>query len=105
MQTVQVDGGEDVGNIGSGDVELGEQFDFAAGDGRLHTQLARNGDEIFLQDLERDDAGSGAAVLGYKGECAALLAGRGLIVGVNEDVGVEEATDGHCLGENEFRRD
>ena len=46
-------------------------------------------------------------MLGDEVESAALLRGRGLIVGVDEDVGVEKATNGHYLDlvENEFRRD
>lgn len=97
VKAVQINGGEDVGDIWSGDVELGEQFDFAAGDGRLHMQFSGGGDEIFLQDLERDYAGAGAAMLGYEIDGAALLGGRGLIVSVDEDDGVEEATSGHYL--------
>jgi hypothetical protein len=34
-----------------------------------------------------------------------LLGGHAFIVGVNKDVGVEEATSGHRLVENESRRD
>lgn len=97
VEAVQVDGGENVGNIGRGHVELGQQFHFASSDGRLYAQLAGYGNEIFLQHLERDDAGAGAAMFGYKFESAALFGGRGLVVGVNEDVGVEEAAGGHRL--------
>ena len=36
VEAVQVDGGKNVGNLGRGNVELGEQLNFAAGDGRVY---------------------------------------------------------------------
>ena len=42
MKTMQVDGGHNVRRLSSSDVELGEQFDFAAGDARINVQLPRD---------------------------------------------------------------
>jgi hypothetical protein len=56
VEAVPADGGEDIGNVGSGDVEFGEETGFAACDGGVHAQFARDGDRAFLQDPERDYA-------------------------------------------------
>ena len=42
VKTMQVDGGHNVRHLWSGDVELGEQFDFAAGNARINVQLPRD---------------------------------------------------------------
>ena len=78
MEAVQVDGGEDFGDVGSGDMELDQEFDFAAGDGRFHMQFAGDVNEIFLQDLERDYAGAGATMLGDEARARRCLAGAAL---------------------------
>ncbi len=100
VKPLEIDGSEDVGDFGSGDIELGEQFDLPARNARIKVQLARDGDEILLKHLQRHNAGSGAAVFSQEIEGAALLRGRSLVVRVNQDIGVEEATSAH-----EFRFD
>jgi len=97
VKAVQVDGGENVRDFGSGDVELSQKFNFAAGDARFNAQLLCDRDEIFLQHLQRHDSRPRPPVLGHEIEGASLLGGHAFIVGVNKDVGVEEATSGHRL--------
>jgi hypothetical protein len=89
--------GQNVCDLGSGDVELGQQFDFAAGDDRVYAQLFRHRYEVFLQHLHGYRSGSGTAVFGYELEGAVLLCRRGFVVGVDEDVGIEEAAGGHLF--------
>ena len=36
MEAVKVDGGQDIGDFGSGDIQLGQQFDLPACDLRLN---------------------------------------------------------------------
>jgi len=48
---MQVDGGHNVRRLSSSDVELGEQFDFAAGDARINVQLPRDCGEILMEHL------------------------------------------------------
>lgn len=100
MQEVKVDGGQNIGHVGSGNVEFGEQFDFPARDALIHAQLPRDRNEIFLQDLERHHAGPCAPVFGHKIQGPTLFCRSSLIIRINQDVGIEEATSGH-----ELRRD
>ena len=100
MEPVQVDRGEDVPNPGSGNVELGQQFDLAAGNGRINVEFSRYRDEILLKYLQRHNACPRAPMLRYEIEGSTLLHRRRLVVRVDEDVRVEEATSAH-----ESRRD
>src|SRR5580700_11059053 len=95
MEAVEVDCGENVGDLGCSDVELGEQFHLAACDARVNAQFLRDRDEILLKDLHRHNAGPGAPVLGYEIDGPALFCRRRLVVCIDEDVGVEEATNAH----------
>ena len=70
---MEVDGGKDVGNFGSSNIELGEQFDFPASNVRINAQLSRDSDEILLQYLERNHAGSATSVFRQEIEGASLL--------------------------------
>jgi hypothetical protein len=95
MEAVEVDCGENVGDLGCGDVELGEQFHLAACDARVNAQFLRDRDEILLKDLHRHNSGPGAPMLGYEIDGPALFCRRRLVVCIDEDVGVEEATNAH----------
>ena len=64
MQEVKVDGGQNIGYIGGGNVEFGEQLDLSPGNALIHAQLPRDRNEIFLENLQRHDTGSCAPVLG-----------------------------------------
>jgi hypothetical protein len=88
VQPVEVDGSQDIGHLGSDDIELGEQFDLAAGNARLNMQLSRDGNEMLLQHLQRHDAGPRTPVRGHQIEGAPLLCRSFLVVRVNEDIGV-----------------
>lgn len=95
MKAMKVDGGKDVGNVGDSNIELGEQFDFPASNARINVQFPRDGDEILLQHLERHNAGSPTPVHCQEIEGASLLRWCSLVVRVNENIGVEEATGAH----------
>ena len=92
---MEVDGSENVGDFRGGNIELGERFDLPASNPRIDTQFARDRHEIFLQYLQRHNAGSGPAVLGHEVDRTPLLRRRCLVVCVYQDVGVEEATSAH----------
>jgi hypothetical protein len=66
VKAVQIDRCQDICDFGGGYVEFGKQFDLAAGNADIHLKLARDGDEIFLQHLQRHDPGLRAPVLGDK---------------------------------------
>jgi hypothetical protein len=104
VKTVQVDRGENVCDFGSGDVELGEQFDFAARNARVHLQLPRHRHKIFLKHLQRHNSGPPPPVLHHKIEGPLLFRRIRFVIRVNQDVGIEEATSRHCLAGNESRR-
>jgi len=95
VKPVEIDGGENVSQVGRGHVELGEQFDFSASNAGIDVQFSRDGDEILLQHLQRHNAGPGTAVLCHEIEGASLLRRRRLVVRVDENVSVEEATSAH----------
>jgi hypothetical protein len=51
MKAVEVDGSEYVRDLGSRDIELGQQFDFPARNLRINMEFPRDGNEILLQYL------------------------------------------------------
>ena len=48
MKAVEVNGSQYVRDLGSGNIELGQQFDFPARNLRINVQLPRDSDEILL---------------------------------------------------------
>jgi hypothetical protein len=100
VEPVQVDSGKNVRDLGCSDIELSQQFDFAASDTRINGEFARDGDEILLEHLQRDDAGARTPVLSNQVEGASFLRRCSFIVGVDKNIGIEEAT-----GALEFRFD
>jgi len=100
MKAVKVDSGQDVGDVRCGNIELRQQFDFAASDAGINVQFASDGDEILLQHLQRYNARARKPVLGNQSEGAPLLCRRRFVVGIDKNIGVEEATGAH-----EFRFD
>ena len=97
---MEIDSGQNIRDVGSGDIQLGQQFDFAASNTRVNVQFSSNDDEILLQYLQRYDASSRTSVLGNQIESATLLRRCSFVVGVHENIGIEEATGAH-----EFRFD
>lgn len=63
MEAVEVDGGEDIANVGSDHIKFGQQLHLSPRKGRIHAQLAGHGNEIFLQHLDRYHSCSPAPVL------------------------------------------
>ena len=95
MKPVQIDGGQDVGNFGSGNIEFGKQFDLPTCDARIHVQLLGDGYEILLQHLQGNDSGSRSPMFGYQGESTPLFGWSGFVVRIDENVGIEETTSAH----------
>ena len=95
MKPVQIDGGEDVCDLRSGNVELGEQFNLATRNPRINLKFSRDRDEIFLQHLQRQDSGPVAPMFRYKIEGASLLRGCSLVIRIDKHIGIEEATSAH----------
>jgi hypothetical protein len=85
---------------GAATSNLSQQFDFAASDARINVEFASDGDEILLEHLQRHDAGARTAVLSNQVEGASLLRRCSFVVGVDKNIGIEEATGAH-----EFRFD
>ena len=83
METVQVDGGQDVIQLRDDNVELSQQFNFAASDCCINVQLPRHRNEVFLENLEGYDAGARTAVLRQQMECAPALRWLRSVVCVN----------------------
>src|SRR2546426_550596 len=61
----------------------------------VDTQLPGNGDEVLLEHLRRHDSGATPKAIGINLEGATLLFARIVVVRVDQDVGVEEATVAH----------
>ena len=90
MEAVQVNGPEDVVQAGPHEVELAEELGLPACDLGADAKLPRGSDEVLLQDLGRQHARALADVpLEHLARDRALRPGVG-VVGVDEDVGVEE---------------
>jgi hypothetical protein len=64
VKPVEIDSSQNIRDVWGGNVELGQQLDFTASDMRINVQFASDCNEIFLQDLQRYNAGSVAPVLG-----------------------------------------
>ncbi len=95
MQPVQVDGGENIGDVWSGDVELGQHLDLAARNAGVDMQLSREVHEILLQYLQGNNTGPRSPVIGGEIARASLLRGCRFVVRVKEDVRIEETTSVH----------
>jgi hypothetical protein len=100
VEPVQVDSGQNVGDLGCSDIKLSQQFDFAASDTRINVEFASGSDEILLEHLQRHDAGARTPVLSNQVEGASLLRRCSFVVGVDKNISIEEATGAH-----EFRFD
>ena len=92
---MQIDRSQNVRDFGRGHIELGQQFDLAAGNRRVHLEFLRYGYKIFLQHLQRDDTRPRTPVLSDKIQRLPLFCGIGLVIGIDEYVGVEEAAGRH----------
>jgi hypothetical protein len=90
VKAVQIDGPENVGDFWKCDVKLGDQFDFPTGDAWVKVQFAGDRDEILLEHLQGHNSGPGAAMFCDEIEGASLLGRSGLVVRVDENVGVEQ---------------
>jgi len=95
VEAMQVDGCEDVCDLGSGDVELGEQFNLASGNARIHMQFPCDRDEILLEHLQRHNSSPRSPVFGYQIEGGPLFRRRRLVIRVDENIGIEETTSAH----------
>jgi hypothetical protein len=95
MEPVQVDGSENIGDLGGGDVEFGQQFNLAADNGCLYAQFPCGRDKIFLENLKRHNPRPRATVFGDKIKGPALFRRRRLVIRVDQDVRIEEATSAH----------
>jgi hypothetical protein len=100
VEPMQVDSSQNVGDLGCSDIKLSQQFDFAASDTRINVEFASDSDEILLEHLQRHDPGARTPVLSNKVEGASLLRRCSFVVGVDKNIGIEEATGAH-----EFRFD
>jgi len=65
VKPMQIDGRENICDLRNGDVKLSQQFNFSPGDLAIDPKFARDGDEVFLQHLQRYHAGSAAPVFGH----------------------------------------
>lgn len=52
MKTMEVNGSENIGDLGGRDVKLSEEFNLSTGDLRINPQLSRHCYKIFLKNLE-----------------------------------------------------
>jgi hypothetical protein len=61
----------------------------------VEVKFAGDGDEIFLQYLQRHHAAPRSPVLGNEFDSSTLLRRRSPVVRVNKDIGIEETTTAH----------
>ncbi len=99
VKTVQVNGRENILQVRSDNVEFSDQLDFAPRPFSIDAEFARRNHKVFLEDLERNDARSIAPVLDEEFARAPLLDRIGIVINIDQDIGIEEATSAH-----EFRR-
>ena len=95
VKPVQVDSSQNIRGFRSGNIELGEQFDFSARYARVNAQLACDRNKIFLEHLQQDNPGSPAPVFGHKIDGASLLSWRSHVVRIYEHIRIEETTSAH----------
>ena len=95
MQSVQVNRRENVANLGNDDVEFSKQLNFATRHICVEMKFLRCTGEVLLQDLERYHSSLLPSVFGKQVQRAALLRRIGPIVGIKENVRIEEATSAH----------
>src|SRR6185437_9923283 len=97
VKAVQVNRSENVSNMRRGNVKLSQKLYLAPGHFRIHPQLMGHGDEIFLQYLHGNHAATRPPMLSYQINCALLLRSRELVVGIDQNVGIEKAANAHMV--------
>jgi hypothetical protein len=95
VEPVQVDRGENIGYLGGGDIEFGQQLNLAADNVCLYAEFPCGRDKIFLENLKRHNPGPRAPVFRHKIKGPALFRRRRLVISVDQDVRIEEATSAH----------
>lgn len=95
VEPVQVDCSENIGDLGGGDIEFGQQFNLAADNMCLDVQFPCGRDKIFLENLKRHNPCPRAPVFGHKVKGPALFRGGRFVIRVGQDVRIEEATSAH----------
>ncbi len=100
MQSMEIDGGENIADLRGSNVELGQHLHLAARDARINVQLSREVHEILLQHLQGNNASPGSPVFCHESARASLLRRCRFVVRVEQDIGIEETTSVH-----ESRRD
>lgn len=92
---MEIDCCEDVGEVRGSHIEFCKQFNFSPGNSCVDPKLARDGDEVFLENLEGKNSGPSQAVLGDEIQRSALLGWSCLIISVDKNIRVEKATCAH----------
>jgi hypothetical protein len=95
LQPMQVDRCKNIGHVRCDNVELSQQLHLAARDAWIEAELSRDGNEVFLEHLQGNNTTSAATLLCDEFDGTALFGGGSFIIGINQNVGVEEATDAH----------
>lgn len=65
MEAVEINGGQDIGDIGSSNVEFGQEFNLSARNLWINAQLSSHRYKILLENLERDYPGACLAMRGH----------------------------------------
>lgn len=95
VKAMEIDCTENIGYPWSSDVELGEKLDFPPRSSGINAKFPRYRDKILLQHLGRQHTCARMAVFSDKFDCSLLLRWRRLVIGINEDIRIEETTSGH----------
>ncbi len=92
---MEVNGRENIGDLWSGDVELGEEFNLSTSNLWINPKLSRHRHKILLEDLKGDDSGACSAMSRHEIDGDPLFGWRGFVVGVDQNIRVEESTSAH----------
>jgi len=95
VQTMQVDGGQNISCIRNDHMEVCEQPDLALCDRGIKLQFARNGNEVLLQDLNGNHPGPCTAMFCKQVEGAAVLSRSRGVIRIDQNVRIQKATNAH----------
>ena len=96
LKSVQIDCREQVRGREGYDVESCVEDHPALRVLGVHSELSRGGREVFLQDLEGQDAAASSHQPANQLSCLVALSRVPGVVGVDQDVGVDELTTVHA---------
>jgi hypothetical protein len=103
VQSLKIDGGQDVTKVGTEDVELGQEFELPPSNPNIKVQFTSNRHKVLLQNLHQDNTSTTTSVFCYESQGTAPLGRAGFTIGTDEYVGVKKKYERSWVSSLDFQ--